>query len=213
MTIRRRLFSLLCAAAVLTGLAGCACTANMAEVLQQPEGSQIRTRYHLWYTDPGNVSALNIMEGKFLPAGTVVEPVEVRRGYYDMLGKVSLVDGAIAFRTQAGEKFTIRYDARLHMMPIEDFIRQFFTTDGADTIYKAVPKGDMANVKQGKLTPGMHLESVLVVLGPPAKSRTTLLTNQSWLYWRTQDVVFRLIFKGDKIRQIASLEPLDTVRK
>ena len=213
MKIQNRLFALFCAAALLAGVTGCACTADMAEVLQQPENTRIRTRYHLWYTDPNDVSALNIMQGKFLPAGTVIEPVEVRRGYYDMLGKVSLVDGSITFRTEAGEELTVRYDARLHMMPIEEFIRQLFTTDGAETVYAAVPKEDMANVKAGKLTPGMHLESVLVVLGPPAKSRTTLLTNQSWLYWRTQDIVFRLIFKGDKIRQIVSLDQLDAVQE
>lgn len=213
MKTRTRLFALFCAAVLLAGASGCASTADMAEVLQQPEGTQIRTRYHLWYTDPDNVSALNIMQGKFLPAGTVIEPVGVRRGYYDIFGKVSLVDGAITFRTEAGEEFTVRYDARLHMMPIEEFIRQLFTTDEPDTICAAVPKEDMDNVKLGKLTPGMHLESVLVVLGPPAKSRTTLLTNQSWLYWRTQDVVFRLIFKGDRIRQIASLDSLDAVQE
>ena len=55
----------------------------------------------------------------------------------------------------------------------------------------------------------MHLNSVLVLLGPPAKSRTSQMTNQSWLYWKNQDVVFRLIFRGNKIRQIGSLDKLD----
>ena len=55
----------------------------------------------------------------------------------------------------------------------------------------------------------MHKSSVLVVLGPPAKSRTTEMTNQSWLYWKNRDVVFRLIFRGDKVRQIGSLDKIE----
>jgi hypothetical protein len=34
------------------------------------------------------------------------------------------------------------------------------------------------------------------------------LNNQSWLYWKNRDVVFRLLFRGDKVRQIASLDEL-----
>ena len=55
----------------------------------------------------------------------------------------------------------------------------------------------------------MHAASVLVVMGPPAKSRTSQITNQSWLYWKNQDVVFRLIFRGNKIRSIGSLDKID----
>ena len=35
------------------------------------------------------------------------------------------------------------------------------------------------------------------------------MTNQSWLYWKNRDVVFRIIYKGDKIRTIGSLDKLD----
>lgn len=205
-------FSLFSCVLTLLAAAGCACTTNMAEVLQQPVNTEIRTRYHIWYTDPENISALNIMEGQFIPAGTVVTPVEVRRGYYDMLGSVSVVDGAIRFQTGDGGNFTIRYDERLHMMPVEEFIRQLFTIDGAETVYAKVPEEELPGVKEGKLAPGMHASSVLVVLGPPARSRTTQMTNQSWLYWRTRDAVFRIIFKGDKIRQIVSLDNLDLMQ-
>lgn len=194
---------------VLLIAAGCACKVNMSEVLQQPMNTQVRTRYHLWYTDPAEVSALNIMTGKFLPAGTVIEPAEIKRGTYDMFGAVSVVNGSIDFKTAEGQEFTIRYDERMMMMPIEDFVRQFFTAESAEAVYAKVPEAELAQVKAGKLVPGMHMASVLVVLGPPAKSRTTLLTNQSWLYWQSPDVVFRIIFKGDKIRQITSLDHLE----
>ena len=39
--------------------------------------------------------------------------------------------------------------------------------------------------------------------------RTTEMTNQSWLYWKNRDIVFRLIYRGDKIRQIGALDKLD----
>ena len=197
------------AAAIALALSGCAYKINMAEVLQQPVDSSIRTCYHIWYTDPEDVSALNYMEGQFIPAGTIIEPVEVERGSYDMWGTVSVVDGSIVFRTpEDGKEYCIRYDEHLTLMPIEDFIKQMFTAAPANSIYKDVPPGELARVKAGQLEKGMHRNSVLVVLGPPARSRTSKMTNQSWLYWKNQDVIFRLIFRGDKIRQIGSLDQL-----
>ena len=197
------------AAAIALLFSGCAHQINVAEVLQQPLNTQLRTQYHLWYTNAENISPLNYMSGSFIPAGTVIEPIEVKRGSYDIWGSVSVVDGSIKFRTPAdGKEYTICYDQHLTMIPIEDFIRQFMTTAPASEIYKNVPAAEVARVKAGKLEKNMHLNSVLVLLGPPAKSRTPQLTNQSWLYWKNQDVVFRLIFRGDKIRQIASLDTL-----
>ena len=198
------------AAAVMLVMCGCAYKVNVSEVLQQPLESKLRTSYHLWYTDAENISPLNYMEGKFIPAGTEIEPVEVKRGTYDIWGSVSVVDGSIKFRTIAdGKEYTIYYDQHLTMIPIEDFIRQFMTVKPESEIYKNVPKKEVAKVKAGKLEKNMHINSVLVLLGPPAKSRTSQLTNQSWLYWKNKDVVFRLIFRGNKIRQIGSLDKLD----
>jgi len=198
------------AAVVAVTFCGCACHVSMPEVLQQPQSSQIRTRYHIWYTDAENISVLNYMEGDFIPAGTVIEPIQVSRGTYDIWGTVSVVDGTIKFRTPAdGREYTMRYDANLTMMPIENFIRQLFTVEGAETIYADVPADELERVKAGRLEKNMHKSSVLVVLGPPAKSRTTEMTNQSWLYWKNRDIVFRLIYRGDKIRQIGALDKLD----
>ncbi len=189
---------------------GCAYKVNVSEVLQQPLNTQLRTKYHLWYTNAENISPLNYMEGSFIPAGTLIEPIEVKRGTYDIWGSVSVVDGSIKFRTpDDGKEYTIYYDQHLTMIPIEDFIRQFITVKPESDIYKNVPKNEIARVKSGKLEKNMHLNSVLVLLGPPAKSRTSAMTNQSWLYWKNKDVVFRLIFRGNKIRQIGSLDKLD----
>lgn len=189
---------------------GCAYKVNVSEVLQQPVDSKLRTNYHLWYTNAEKISPLNYMEGSFIPAGTEIEPIEVKRGTYDIWGSVSVVDGSIKFRTLPdGKEYTIFYDQHLTMTPIEDFIRQFISIKPVSEIYKNVPKNELAAVKAGKLKKNMHLNSVLVLLGPPAKSRTSKLTNQSWLYWKNQDTVFRLIFRGNKIRQIGSLDKLD----
>ena len=197
-------------AAVALIFCGCAYKVNVSEVLQQPMNSKLRTNYHLWYTNAQAISPLNCMEGKFIPAGTEIEPIEVKRGTYDIWGSVSVVDGSIKFRTVAdGKEYTILYDQHLTMIPIEEFIRQFVTLKPAEEIYKNIPAAEVENVKAGKLAKNMHLNSVLVLLGPPARSRTSKLTNQSWLYWKNKDTVFRLIFKGNKIRQIASLDKLD----
>ena len=206
----RFLKNIAAAAASVLILGGCASKVNVSEVLQQPLDTQLRTRYHLWYTNAEEISPLNYMEGKFIPAGTVIEPVEVKRGTYDIWGSVSVVDGSIKFRTPAdGGEYTIIYDQHLTMVPIEKFIRQFVTFDKAEDVYKNVPADELSRVKAGHLEKGMSSASVLVVLGPPALSRTSSMTNQSWLYWKNKDIVFRLIYKGNKIRQIGSLDKLD----
>ncbi|UKI31506.1 MAG: hypothetical protein L6W00_27710 [Lentisphaeria bacterium] len=52
---------------LLAGLAalvtGCADPVVFAEVFQQQQGQKLYTRYNLWYTDPDNISCLNIQEG------------------------------------------------------------------------------------------------------------------------------------------------------
>lgn len=206
----RFLKNIAAAASVVLVMGGCASKVNVSEVLQQPLDTQLRTRYHLWYTNAGEISPLNYMEGNFIPAGTVVEPMEVKRGSYDIWGSVSVTDGTIKFRTPAdGKEYTIVYDQHLTMIPIEKFIRQFITTAPAGDVYKNIPKDELVRVKAGRLEKGMSSASVLVVLGPPALSRTSKMTNQSWLYWKNKDIVFRLIFRGNKIRQIGSLDKLD----
>lgn len=202
-------FRIAALAAIVVTMNGCVCKVSLPEVLQQEQSSVVRTRYHIWYKDPANISMLNYMEGSFIPAGTVIEPIEIERGSYDIWGTVSVTDGMLKFRTPAdGKEYTMKYDEHLTMMPIEEFLRQLFTTDPAADIYKNVPKNDLKNVKNGKLKTGMNRNSILVLLGPPARSRTTDLNNQSWLYWKNRDVVFRLLFRGDKVRQIATLDDL-----
>ena len=196
-------------AVIALTLCGCASKVNLSEVLQQPMDSAIRTRYHLWYTDANKISPLNIMKGSFIPAGTIIEPIAVERGSYDMWGSVTVTDGSIKFRTLPDNKeFTVVYDERLTMMPIEEFLRNYFTADPKLDIFADVPADELERVKAGRIELKMRDSSVLVVLGPPARSRTSQITNQSWLYWKDSDVVFRLIFRKNIIRHIGSLDEL-----
>ena len=196
-------------ALVVITLSGCVSKVNLPEVLQQPVNSEVRTRHHIWYTNAEAVSPLNYMEGNFIPAGTVIEPVAIERGSYDIWGEVSVVDGKIRFRTPAdGKEYEIVYDEHLTMLPIEDYLKQIFTVEGIDAIYKDVPKNELALVKAGKIERKMSKNSVLVVLGPPSRTRTSSMNNQSWLYWKNRDMVFRLIYRNDKIRQIGSVDDI-----
>lgn len=196
-------------ALVVITLSGCVSKVNLPEVLQQPVNSEVRTRHHIWYTNAEAVSPLNYMEGNFIPAGTVIEPIAIERGSYDIWGEVSVVDGKIRFRTPSdGKEYEIVYDEHLTMLPIEDYLKQIFTVEGVDAIYKDVPKNELALVKTGKIERKMSKNSVLVVLGPPSRTRTSSMNNQSWLYWKNRDMVFRLIYRNDKIRQIGSVDDI-----
>ena len=57
---------------------GCTDPVVFAEALQMRKGDKVYTKYNLWYTDPMNISCLNIQEGSFIPVGTEIVPVNTQ---------------------------------------------------------------------------------------------------------------------------------------
>ena len=78
--------------------AGCSEPVIFSEVFQQAENEKLYTAYNIWYTDPEDISCLNIQQGSFIPIGTEIEPLETSG---------SGTDGKISFKDKTGKIYTL----------------------------------------------------------------------------------------------------------
>lgn len=183
-------------AAALTALAalfligGCAEPVVFSEVFQLKEDQKLYTRYNLWYTDPEEISCLNIQSGSILPIGTEIEPVGT-----DSLGTVS-------FRDASGKLYRIKFDAGYRLCSLRDFIAYTFTTEPPEEFLKDVSESALVRIRRGEVVPGMNRAEVLFAYGPPPAVRTPNLRNESWVYWYGEHQDVRVIFRGDKVRTL-----------
>ena len=194
--MKRFIPALVCAAVVALF---CGCNSEpavFAEALQLKMGEKVYTNYNIWYTDPGNISCLNIQEGSFIPVGTEIEP---------MYTKSSIFGDRIYFKDTSGREYSIRFDVGHRLVPMRDYIAYTFTTKGRAELLKDVPEVIRPRVLRGEVVPGMNQAQVLLAYGPPPAIRTPDLRNESWIYWIGRDKTVRLVFRGDKVRNIINI--------
>lgn len=184
------------AAAVSFFLGGCAVEPVVfSEVFQQKQGEKLYTRYNIWYTDPENISCLNIQSGSILPIGTEIEPVGTN--WRDQ----------IIFKDMEGREYRIKFDAGYRLCTMRDFIAYTFTTEPPSEFLRDVPEAALARIHRGEVVPGMSRADVLFAYGPPPSIRTPNLRNESWIYWYGSDnQSVRVVFRGDKVRNIIKAE-------
>ena len=185
-------------AAVVLGALVCGCVDPVvfAEALQMHKGDKVYTKYNLWYTDPQNISCLNIQEGSFIPVGTEIIPVNTES---------SIFGDRINFRDTKGKEYSIRFDVGRRLVSMRDFVGATFTTSDRRTLLKDVPEVIVPRVLRGEVVPGMNQAQVLLTYGPPPACRTPDLRNESWIYWIGEDKTIRLVFRGDKVVNIINI--------
>ncbi len=195
--MRRFLFALsaVCAALIF---GGCADPVVMSEVLQQKQDQKIYTRYNLWYLNPEKISSLNIQEGTFLPIGSEVEAVGT--GYNSITGISTLT-----FRDRSGREYTIDFDPGYRLCSLRDFITQTFTTEPPETMFKDIPAASLERIKAGQVVAGMNRREVMLAYGPPPAIRTPNLRNETWIYWINPTDTVRIVFRGDKVRNVLNI--------
>lgn len=194
---RLRIFALIGLAALTAGLCGCTTEPVVfAEALQMRKGDKVYTKYNLWYTDPSDISCLNIQEGAFIPVGTEIIPVSTSSNIFE---------DRINFRDTEGREYSIRFDVGHRMVPMRDFVAYTFTTSDRRTLLKDVPEVVVPRVLRGEVVPGMNQAQVLLAYGPPPAIRTPDLRNESWIYWIGHEKTIRLVFRGDKVVNIINI--------
>ena len=195
--MRCRMFSMILAGAAAAAIfCGCSDPVVFAEALQMRKEDKVYTKYNLWYTDPGDISCLNIQSGSFIPVGTEIVPMYTKSGIFS---------DSIYFKDTAGREYRINYDTGHRMVPMRDYIAYTFTTTPREELLKDVPEVIRSRVLRGEVMPGMNQAQVLLAYGPPPAIRTPDLRNESWIYWIGQDKTIRLVFRGDKVTNIINI--------
>ena len=174
---------------------GCADPVVFAEVFQQGKDQKIYTKYNLWYSDPLNMDVRNVQKGSFIPVGTEIEPVETGRWSDDIRFK-TVSDGRI---------YCIKFVSSKRLCTMRDFISYTFTTTPPEELLAGIPDAVRERIRRGEVVPGMDQKSVLLAYGPPPACRTPDRRNETWIYWRTENDIIRLVFRNDKVRAILNL--------
>jgi len=195
--MRFRIVALMLAVATATViLCGCSDPVVFAEALQMRKEDKVYTKYNLWYTDPKDISCLNIQSGSFIPIGTEIIPMYTKSGIFS---------DSICFKDTAGREYTINFDTGHRMVPMRDYIAYTFTTTPREELLKDVPEVICSRVLRGEVMPGMNQKQVLLAYGPPPAIRTPDLRNESWIYWIGKDKTIRLVFRGDKVVNVINI--------
>lgn len=203
MTRKISMFAVL--ASVIVMLAGCAEPVVFAEVFQLEEDQKLYTAYNIWYTDPENISCLNIQQGTFIPIGTEIEPVgtsAVMRNF-----GWSGFNEKIMFKDKEGKQYTINFSDGYRLCSMRDFIAYTFTTKGREELFYGIPEEIRQRILRGEVVPGMTEAQVKLCYGPPPAIRTPDLRNDTWFYWLTPSETLRVIFRGGKVRNLLNINP------
>lgn len=180
-------------AAALSLASGCASKLNVAEILQQQENTTIHTQCNLWHDADNNISSINYQTGKIIPFGTQVSIIKA-------------TDDKIVFKSADGQTYRVNYHPEWMMMPIQNYIRQIFTTRTRAELAKDLSSQTILDIERGQAIKGMDRRAVLLTCGPPPAYRTPSLDNDTWVYWSDKYTSIRVIFKDGKVADVISIK-------
>ncbi|MBO4647789.1 MAG: hypothetical protein J5806_06485 [Lentisphaeria bacterium] len=190
----KRLLSCIGAAAAVLLLTSCARTVIPEEVLQVPEFAPVYTTFNLWYDAKGVATSANIQKGTILPFGTEIEFIDANTD-------------RIRFRRVSDRKeFTLKYDVDRSLIPIELYIRRLFGFRTEKELTLGVRPLIYEKIRRGVVEKGMTRQEVLLAFGPPPAMRTPSETVDTWIFWTDDGVTRRVIFFGDKVLDVISLD-------
>ena len=198
--MRKIFLFILAAAAVMIG-AGCTSEPVVfAEVFQQGENEKLYTAYNIWYSDPEDISCLNIQQGSFIPIGTEIEPIgtEVCGNFLGLNG----INEKIMFRDKSGKTYTINFKEGYRLCSMRDYMFYTFTKKNRGDLLKGVSPQVRKHILRGEVVPGMTEAEVKLCYGPPPAIRTPDLRNETWSYWLTPDETVKLVFRSGKVRNL-----------
>ena len=193
-------------AAVFSVILGAGCCFEpvvFSEVFQQGVNEKLYTAYNIWYTDPEDISCLNIQQGSFIPIGTEIEPV--RTSSCSSFLSLSGNDEKITFRDKTGKSYTINFKDGYRLCSMRDYLFYTFTKKDRAELLKGVSPQAQKHILRGEVVPGMTEAEVKLCYGPPPAIRTPDLRYETWIYWLTADETVRIIFRGGKVRNLLNL--------
>ena len=173
--------------------AGCARKVVVSEVLQMQIDDKLFTKYNIWYTNPQEISCLNIQQGSILPIGTEVEIVQCNEK------SVTFIDVANK------QSYTIKFDRGVRLCNMQEFIQMTFTTQTVDELLANIAPETVEKIKNATVVKGMRKKEVEFAYGPVPAMFTPDKRNITWMYPIEENRYIRLIFRSDKLRNILNL--------
>ncbi len=170
----------------------------VSEVLQQPIDAKLYTRYTLW-SRTKKISSLNVQEGRILPPGSEVEALFAN-------------ERRLELKDKNGREYTIIFEPGEQLCDMRAFIRQLLTIQPPEKEFADIRPEMKPYVMRGEVIPGMNRREVTAAYGPPARSRTPNLTNDTWVYWISDDETIRVVFRGNVVRSILNMNAGKYVR-
>ena len=120
---------------------------------------------------------------------------------------VNVTDYKLTFKTvKDGKKFTIDYYHSLIMLPMEGFIKHIFTLKDRAELTKGMKPAHVKLMLAGKVKRGMTKRQVLLTCGTPAPCRTPTTLGSTWIYWLTEDSVYRVVFRREKVNVLVNID-------
>jgi hypothetical protein len=160
------------------------------KVLQVSDDTQLYTAYNIWYEIPWQISSINYHKGKIIPFG---EPIKI----------ISIEGNSITFkRISTGTQYTLVYHERFGLKPIEDFVKQLFTTKNSSALAEGITLPVLKKINAGVVEKGFTRKEVELTYGPPSPHRTPLKEGNTWIYWKNRFATMRVVFKDDKVESI-----------
>ncbi len=195
----KNIFSLLSTLVLAVILTGCYTPLNISEAMQQKQSEKLYTAYNLFYTNIDNIDAENIVKGDFIGYGTPLQVVKSETSSY-------FNNSIITFKNlENDDLLTVKISHAKMMMTANDALRQLLTTKNREEINKSVTKKYLPMIEKGKVVKGMSKDDVIVAYGYPPKSRTSDITNNTWIYWNDENNSERIVFRNGKVVEIIDL--------
>jgi len=188
----KKLFCLLTIAVLTLITAGCITTKTVdyTQALQVSENTPLYTAYNIWYEIPWKISSINYQKGKIIPFGSAVKII-------------SIENDTIRFkRLSNSREYSITYQEKYGLKPVEEFVRKLFTTKSRKELSKGISAEQLKKIESGIVEKGYTRKEVELAFGPPSPHRTPLKEGMTWIYWKSRFNTMRIIFKDDKVEDI-----------
>ena len=188
----KKLILFIVALASMIIIAGCITGKKVeyTKVLQVSEDTQLYTAYNIWYEIPWEISSINYHKGKIIPFG---EPIKI----------LSIEGNVIKFkRLSNNHQYSIVYHERFGLKPVEDFVKQVFTTKDRKTLAQGISPSVLKKIDAGVVEKGFTRKEVELTYGPPSPHRTPLKEGNTWIYWKNRFATMRVIFNNDKVESL-----------
>ncbi len=178
---------------------GCSSSNKVKQVFKYDVDGERHTAYNIWYTSPERAYAINYKKGSFIPAGTKVKNIKIRKGK-------SIIDRGqpiiIFTLVETEQYYIVHFQMGFHPnKTAKDYVDYMFTEKSFDEMTVGFNNDEILAIKQGEIITGMCKPVVIMSYGYPAEHMTISLDSSKWFYWKDRNRKIDICF-DENIRTV-----------